>query len=598
MIYTNLIYFLVVIFVFSSASVPKNPWPSLSVFIPALAFILGGYYLITVWFFGRRIRTAADYFSAEKKLSLLVVFLFTICVYGLDIKYYLDFFNLNERFPSIVDTMGLAFYFLLLSIMWLRARLRYQVIFQKYVTPGRFIRANIKTNLPIVLPWLVISYLFDFLRLLPIPGLTKLLDSPYGDLVLISIFLVFLIIIFPPLVRRLWDCRPLPPGPIRDRLEEFCRKQNFSVKMYLWPLFEGRVLTAGIMGFIPGLRYLLLTPALLETLSPEEIEAVVAHEMGHVKNKHLLLYILLFLGFSLFNGFMAEPMYYLILNSRLPYVLIKFFDARPETVIAILNGVPVLLVMVIYFRFVFGYFIRNFERQADLHVIKVLGDTKALISAFETIAILSGNIRDQKSWHHFGIGERIDFLKKCEQNPALIRSHNRKLLLSMLAYFLLIGASIGVSTQLPMEQLTTRSEAKYLEALLRQKIQQDPDNVTWVRLLGDLLQDQNREREAVHAYEQALKLDPTDAQIMNNLAWLLLTARDTEIRNPSRALQLASKAASIKEMGYILDTLAEALWANGLTMEAIETEQRAMLLDPEKREYYRSQIKKFRSKQY
>ena len=34
---------------------------------------------------------------------------------------------------------------------------------------------------------------------------------------------------------------------------------------------------------------------------------------------------------------------------------------------------PVLLLMLVYFRFVFGYFIRNFERQADAYVFRAVG---------------------------------------------------------------------------------------------------------------------------------------------------------------------------------------------------------------------------------
>ena len=53
------------------------------------------------------------------------------------------------------------------------------------------------------------------------------------------------------------------------------------------------------MGIVPGLRYILLTPALIETMSIAEIEAIMAHEIGHVKKFHLLLYVFLITGFSL-----------------------------------------------------------------------------------------------------------------------------------------------------------------------------------------------------------------------------------------------------------------------------------------------------------
>ena len=60
------------------------------------------------------------------------------------------------------------------------------------------------------------------------------------------------------------------------------------------------------MGILPGLRYILLTPALIETMSREELEAVIAHEIGHVKKYHLLLYICLIAGFSLLAGMLGR----------------------------------------------------------------------------------------------------------------------------------------------------------------------------------------------------------------------------------------------------------------------------------------------------
>ena len=73
---------------------------------------------------------------------------------------------------------------------------------------------------------------------------------------------------------------------------------------------------------------------------------------------------------------------------------------------------------------------------------------------------------------------------------------------------------------------------------------------------------------------------PGSAEVNNNLAWLLLTAKEKAIRNPERALTLARAAILIKEQSHILDTLATAYWANGLVEEAVVTELKALRLDP------------------
>ena len=62
------------------------------------------------------------------------------------------------------------------------------------------------------------------------------------------------------------------------------------------------------------MNYGLITRTLLEALTLEELEAVMAHEIGHVKKKHLLLYLMLITGFSLVAGLGTEPWTYFLLS--------------------------------------------------------------------------------------------------------------------------------------------------------------------------------------------------------------------------------------------------------------------------------------------
>ena len=70
----------------------------------------------------------------------------------------------------------------------------------------------------------------------------------------------------------------MEPGLLRSSIEQFCRRQNFSSEILYWPLFEGKMVTAGVMGIVPKFRYLLLTPALLSALDQEELG--VAETLG------------------------------------------------------------------------------------------------------------------------------------------------------------------------------------------------------------------------------------------------------------------------------------------------------------------------------
>lgn len=597
--YTNLILFLVAIFLFSIDSVPETPllpgWQALGLFF----LLITGYSLIARILFSRpRSMRSAGYFLTEKQLAGMALVFFGITLYVCDPKYYLSLLSFGKTMPALVNVAGLLLFVVFLVIMWRAGKGNYEKIFGRKYTTLSFLKSNIKVNLPIALPWVILSLLYDVVALIPLPGVQRVLTSEWGDLVFFGIFLVFVVIFFPPLVRNLWGCSKLPEGYLKDHLDSFCAKQHFSADFYLWPLFEGRVLTAGVMGIVPGLRYILITPALIETMSLKELEAVMAHEIGHVKKRHLLLYVFLIGGFSLLAGMLAEPFIYMLLSMDYLNTLIITSGVSAETALTVVGSIPLLLFMLLYFRFIFGYFIRNFERQADLFSLASIGSSTALVSAFEKIAAMSGNIRDQRNWHHFGIGERIDCLVQAEQQPGRIQGHNRKVRYSLIGYIMVIVLAIFLVRQIPTESMARQYQENFAEAVLMQKAKQEPERALWQRLIGDLMQNRKLEEKALAAYEKAFKLEPTNPEVLNNYAWLLLTSENLELRDPFSALTLARSAAALQPKGYILDTLATAYWANGLVEQAILTEKQAIAADAAQRRFYQAQIAKFSSQSY
>ena len=592
MIYNNLLYLITVIIIFSTGSVPDKPQIP---FTAALIIFIakGGVYHYLVNHAHSRGRKFSDkkYFSIEQKFSLLAIFIFAIDVYLLDIKFYLSFLSLNGNLPALLSLGGISLFFFYLSLLWLAARKNYQVIFGRHYSAKEFVINNIKFNLPIVLPWLIINFIADFLKILPFPLSRMLASSEWGEYILFLLFFLLLAIIFPVLIKNLWNCQAMPDGPARSHMEEFCRKQNFkNTDIMLWPLYEGKMLTAGVMGLSKRYRYLLITPALLETLTPYEIEAVLAHEIGHVKKYHLQLYLLLFMGFGLVASLFASPLLYILLNSNFFYHIINATKIDPETALTFWGTAPIFIIMLVYFRYVFGFFMRNFERQADAQVFKLLGDSTPLISSLEKIGWLSGNIRDKPSWHHFGIGQRVDFLEKCSKDKSLIARHDRKLYGSLILFLALLAFSGGIISNMPME-LNEKANIKFVEAVLEQKVHREPDKAIWHRLTGDLKQELGKDAESLAAYEKSLTLEPDNPETLNNLAWLLITTSDPAISDTERALILALQASLLRPTaGYIMDTLAATYWANNMLEKAIETEDRAIGHDPANRIFYRRQM--------
>src|SRR5690606_36200686 len=86
----------------------------------------------------------------------------------------------------------------------------------------------------------------------------------------------------------------------------------------------------------------------------------------------------------------------------------------------------------------------------------------------------------------------------------------------------------------------------------------DPDNWRALRSRGDAYLSIGKQAEAIADYERALKINPDDPGILNNLAWVLATSPRDELRDGKRAIELASKACEVTEYeaAHILSTLA------------------------------------------
>ncbi len=597
MLSAQLFYFLGVVFLLAGSTTPQEPWLAAPWAILAYAFGC----VLQVMFSQRaysRVQEREAYFRAERFTFSSAFAIFLFFLYGLDLKYYLKPLALSGATQGLADLAGLLVFFGLLALSWLRGRVRYQELFYEHIGRRAFLFRQLKQNLPLVLPWVVVVTGLDLLRLLLPAGVLELVPAPWNELLVFLFFIAVLIFFLPPLIRRLWNCRPIPPGPLRERISSFCQAQQFRAGLYFWPYLGGHALTAGILGILPGLRYLLFTPALTMTLSEDELKSVIAHEIGHVRHHHLLWYMALFFAFSL--GLMAiAPLLSLgITASSFFPLLVRHIPLPAPTVADAITALPLLALVLLYFRFIFGFFLRNFERQADTHVFSALGGADALISSFHTIGGASGGKREKRNWHHFSLDERVAFLRRCQQEPGLIPAHQRKLRLTLFAYFGILASLALLALQPDRESLAAKAEIQYIETVLRQEVGQKPAEGTALILLGDFYLGKNMEVQAFSAYNEALARAPENAGLLNNLSWLLLTAKAPGLRDKTRALALAEQAAALADNAFILDTLATAYWAHGELDAALALEERAARLDPDNRNYYQQQQERFRVQEW
>jgi uncharacterized protein HemY len=130
--------------------------------------------------------------------------------------------------------------------------------------------------------------------------------------------------------------------------------------------------------------------------------------------------------------------------------------------------------------------------------------------------------------------------------------------------------------------------------IIQRELKKTPDNPLLYSTLGDLYFSNDNYPETIKAYEQSLRIDLYNTHALNNLAWLYATCKIERFRNPEKALELAKRAVQLEESPYILDTLAESYYVNGLFEQAIIAEHRALEITTKNRDYYKKQLLKFK----
>jgi len=95
--------------------------------------------------------------------------------------------------------------------------------------------------------------------------------------------------------------------------------------------------------------------------------------------------------------------------------------------------------------------------------------------------------------------------------------------------------------------------------------------------LGLAAQQLGKDRRAEKHYRAALELRPDEWEIVNNLAWLLATTHESQLRDAAGAVALAERAvASAGGNPDFLETLATAYAASGLYAQAHQAQERAL----------------------
>lgn len=292
--------------------------------------------------------------------------------------------------------------------------------------PGRwrFVWAQSRVGLLMVLvPILLIVAIAETIRLLAV----RWTDWEPTSGIVETATLAGAVVVFvcaPVLARFILSVRSMPEGVLREELLAICRRHDVRVRDILYWDTSGSMINAAVMGLIGRLRYVLVTDALLETMDIEQLRAVMAHEVGHVRRHHMIWLVLVLFAVIIAAAFLVElPLYALAVLGFLPG------GVMGEWIVLTVAGMQLVLALL-----AFGWISRRFERQADTFAAQHLSGVGyeparsgapiepaavgAMQRALETIAELNAIDPNRRSWRHGSIRWRQMYLASIIGKPS------------------------------------------------------------------------------------------------------------------------------------------------------------------------------------
>ena len=594
--YNQIIYFLVVLFIFSFQDTEK-PF-LINARISALLFLLQFFifYFLSRELFSRAFKKVIRHgvsphvagATTENILNVFAIVFLVFLVFGVQVGRFFKLLPFVSHSATLMALSGLGLYFIYLAIIWYHAFKFHSKLGGSISAPREYLKHQIVLYIGVLLPWIFLSVVSEILEnFIPF----SFLKTEEGEILAFLVGIVLFFVVGPGLVIKVWKCKPIPYEAKRRILEDFCRENNFKVRnLMFWPLLGGQTLTAAIVGFFPRWRYILITPSLYSMLDPEELKAVVAHEMGHIRRYHIPFYLAFFVAFSVLLYVFADIILVLLLSNPGVLHLAIYTGTFGQSLFALICTVPFLFILILYFRVVFGYFMRNCERQADLFALRLVGTPWPLISSFQKIALANGNIEDVPSWHHYSIRQRIDFLRRAYLNPKVGDLHENRLKKSIVLFFALVFAFSIFGRAAKNSDWYMQRNIDITLNIIAQEMKLSGISPEIYASYGGYLTQNKRYDYARLILEKGAKAYPNNPEILNNLAWFYATS-PPPFRSPKRAVALALKAVRLDPTKpYIWDTLAEAYYSAGEYHRALKAIERALRLETNK--YYISQKEK------
>lgn len=216
-----------------------------------------------------------------------------------------------------------------------------------------------------------IAALFTFWALQAVPRLWWLVVG-LGYVVLVIVLGQLFPVLILPIFYRL---KPLENHPLQEKIEQFLQKGGLRAQgIYEMAASEKTTKENAMLAGLGQTKRVILFDTLLRNRTPDEIEVVVAHEVGHSYHKHMWTLII------------SQSLLFLITLFLLDLIMGRIdprFVPEKRTLTSILAVLPIMLVVFSALSFLLRplalLISRRCERQADTFALDATGKPHALI---------------------------------------------------------------------------------------------------------------------------------------------------------------------------------------------------------------------------
>ena len=188
-------------------------------------------------------------------------------------------------------------------------------------------------------------------------------------------FNLLLMVVYPTVIAPLFNkFRPLEDAALKTRVTALMQRCGFSAKGLF--VMDGSKRSAHANAYFTGFgaaKRVVFYDTLLSKLSPAEVDAVLAHELGHFKHKHILkrivaMFALSLAGFALLGWLSVQGWFYAGLGVT-PNFQLPGIPGAPNDALALLLFLLVMPVFSFFISPVFAQMSRRDEFQADAYAV-------------------------------------------------------------------------------------------------------------------------------------------------------------------------------------------------------------------------------------